>query len=108
MPPPAAQAGSPGHQVKLPGPPPGASVAAAYGASTPRLVLIVCEPPTNTTRVMASSTKRCGGIRSVAGALPVAVTPPAPGIGPFGKPWASVRFPIDAWIGIPDMSLPYA
>src|SRR5215467_9174286 len=88
IPPPATHAGSPGHQVKLPGPPPGARLAAAYGASTPKLVLIVCEIAGNAISAIASSTKRCDGMRNVAGALPVAVTPPCPGIGPFGEPMA--------------------
>src|SRR5262249_27562073 len=46
---------------------------------------------------ITSSTKRWRGMRSVAGALPVALTPPAPGIGPFGNPYAPERSPIDRW-----------
>jgi len=73
----------------------------------PKLVVICAMPvPGCARRNIASSTKRCGGIRSVAGALPVAVTPPAPGTGPFGKPNAPVRLPIEAWIVFPLMSMP--
>src|SRR5262245_29430763 len=94
----ATHTGSPGHQVKLPGPPPGASVADEKGASTRKLVVIwTSEIPASGIAAIASSTKRCFRIRSVAGALPLAVTTPPPGIAPFGKAKAPVRLPIEMW-----------
>src|SRR5215510_3302995 len=84
MPPPATHPGSPGHQVKLPGPAPGASVAEAAGPSGLILVLfvelkvVICtsEPGesiewVNGTAAKKPPPKRWRGMRSVAGALPV-------------------------------------
>jgi len=47
---------------------------------------------------MKSPRKRCWGTLSVAGAEPVAVTPPRPIIGPLGKKKALVRSPIDVFV----------
>src|SRR5215475_5609063 len=106
MPPPTTHAGSPGHQVKEPGPAPGASVAEAAGPSwvnPPLSPLTICtsEPGESIEWVNGSAAKkrppkRCRGMRSVAGALPVAVTPPAPGTGPFGKEETGVAIVAEA------------
>ena len=89
--------------MTLPGPPPGASVAAAYGASIPEFVVISTRvAPANGIPTIASSTKRCSGIRERGRGAPRRRDAPLPpGNEPFGMPQASVRLPIDAWTTLP-------
>jgi hypothetical protein len=61
------------------------------------VVTWISVPPTGIFTEKGPS-KRCLGIRSVAGALPLALTPPWPGTGPFGKPNAIERFSCDVWV----------